>query len=114
MACLAELVLVLIFFEKCQLVSTSLQPGVGDGSAWRWGHKPGSRTLVLGGLGAPPRPQGRFVEAQRFSKRPGKRLGQQSPLKSMTAQPRLGQLEGGGDQFLLTDDHVARLVLSAF
>lgn len=52
-ACLAGSVLVLSCFEKCQLISTSLQPGVG----W-WGHKPGPRTLVLGALVLPPRPKG--------------------------------------------------------
>lgn len=76
-------------------------------------NKPESRTLVLGGLGAPPTPRAVCWKPQRSSKRPGKRLGQQSPLRPMTARPRLRQLEGGGDQFLLTDDHVARLVFSA-
>lgn len=110
MARLAELVLVLIFFEKCQLVSASLQPGASGGSAWRGGglHKPESRRPWCS-----PHPKGSLWKPNAPASALGKRLGQQSPLRPMTARPRLRQLEGGGDQFLLTDDHVARLVFSA-
>lgn len=115
MACLAGLVLVLTLFEKCQLISTSLQPGVGGGSAWSGGgHKPGSRTLVLGGLGASPTPRA-VCGSPTLQQAPWERSGTAKPsrvhdcsAKAWTAGRRRRPVP------LDRDDHVAHLVLSAF
>lgn len=72
-ACLAGVCLVLTSCEKCQLLPTSVQPGVAGGSAWDWGwgpHEPESETLVLRGHACFPFERG-FLQPHPPGRHPG-------------------------------------------
>lgn len=93
-----------LFFEKCQLVPTFPQPGVGGGSAWNWGWGPqdtcprGPRLL--------PSPPGWVCESPALQQAPWEwfRIAKPSQVDEGTAKASDGPwLEGSGDPPLLTE-----------